>query len=397
MQLSSSIQIGIGIGLAVFSIGLLYYWFRTRSSNRLKDLSPEDDDGFDTSTARNKKAGKFTLETIQRQFEIQLTPGQEVRIDNLSGSVSKLVKIHLGIRLGNPAEYPITVQQVRWELWLGPIVKSYSCRPNLRIAAHAEVSDYEIDEVIHEKDFLELAQFEKSEKPVGYVEGLAFCRSDFGNFQKKFVGFNVKYQLRGAVSTLMNEARQDQPTNLDSLTGLLQRKFLDENFQTIIDTVTQRDPVSYILIDVDHFKTFNDNYGHLVGDEILKTVSAEIKKVAGEKGLAVRYGGDEFCIILEAMNTKEAEIMARNVHKAVGNCRLKTPKGDLQITLSVGVGTLHSQADYKELIRLADRALYVSKRSGRNQVTANYGDLPDVEERRAGEDRRAGDRRDEER
>lgn len=322
---------------------------------------------------RHRQSQELAIALLRDQFVIQLTPGKEVQIDNWSGTAARLVKILLGLRIANPTEYPVLVESVRWELWLGPVVKNFSSEPAIELKAHKEVADYVFQDVITEQDFLELAQLNKENRPSGYLEGVVFCRTDFGRFEKKFSGFNLDYHLQGSIATVMPAAPKESSSELDSLTGFFQRKFIELHFQEIIDSVTQRAPVSFMMVDIDHFKTFNDTHGHLIGDEILKVVCEKIREVLRDKGIVVRYGGDEFSIILEGMDSDIAERIAQELHRKVGECRLRTPSGELSITLSIGVAVLRQQADYKELIKLADKALYESKRKGRNQVTVDHG------------------------
>lgn len=356
------------IPMAVIAAGFIAGFFLCQVLSRKKKIAGKK---FDQKAAMTAKARKQALEMIQSQFEIRIIPGREIHIDSLSGTNARLIKMNLGVQAANPTEYVILIEEVRWELWIGPIVKTFTTIPNLKLKANNEVADFAIQDSFSEADFLKLVKAEK-EPASGYLEGVAICRTDFGAFEKKFTAFNISYQLKGKVGPMVDGAQPGQANNFDSLTGLLQRKFIEENFQTIIDTVTQRQPVSLIMFDVDHFKGFNDTYGHLIGDEILKIVCVKLKEVIGEKGLGIRYGGDEFCVIMEGMDSEEAEKVARQLHEAVGNCVLKVPQGGLKVTLSVGVAVLRHSADYLDLIKMADKALYESKRKGRNQVTVDH-------------------------
>ncbi len=355
-----------GVILAVISLAaFLSFWRSQRKSQQVKP--------FDIVQAQTQKARSVGLQTIRSQFEVQYAPGGGIEIESLSGALTKLVKMNLGLRLINPSEYKVTIKDVKWSLWIGPIVKDFSSSSNIVLKAKDTIERYGIQDVLSEKDFMELVKATQGAESFGYLEGAVVCETDFGVFEKRFVGFKIPYEIRGAIGPLVEEAQSDQPQNVDSLTGFLQRKFIEEQFQNIIDTVTPHQPVSLMMVDIDHFKTFNDTHGHLVGDEILKTVCQKIKQVIGEKGLAVRYGGDEFCVILEGVDSEEADQIARALHRSVGECRLRTPQGELKITLSIGVGVLRAQSDYRELIKMADRALYESKRKGRNQVTTDHG------------------------
>lgn len=331
---------------------------------------------FDKMAEHTAKSRRQALDMLQRKFDVQLVPGQEIVIESLSGAHTPLIKMHLDVQMTNPSEYVITIEEVRWELWVGPVVKTFMTTSHAKLKAKKEVANFVIQEAMSEQDFLKLVKMETKETPTGYLEGIAVCRTDFGRFEKKFMGFNLPYVLKGNIGGIVDGAQMEKAANVDSLTGLLQRKFIEESFQTIIDKVAQTKPVALIMFDIDFFKKFNDNYGHLIGDEILKTVSAKLKEVIGEKGLAVRYGGDEFCVILEGLDSEEAGALAKDLHERVGTeCRLLVPQGELTIALSVGVAVLRHPASYLDLIKMADKALYESKRKGRNQVTIDHNGL----------------------
>jgi diguanylate cyclase (GGDEF)-like protein len=342
----------------------LAWSFLTRGSRRLGK--------FDKKAILGARARAEALKWIQGQLEIQIIPGREIEIDSLSGTSARLIKMNLAMKISNPTEYVIMIEEVKWELWLGPVVKTFVSTKRLRLNARNDVADFAIQESMSDADFVKLAKADKEQPTSGYLEGIAVCSTDFGTFEKKFVGFNISYKLKGKIGPMVEGAKPEITGNFDSLTGLLQRKFIEENFQTIIDTVAERQPVSLIMFDVDHFKGFNDTHGHLIGDEILKAVAMKLKEVIGEKGLGIRYGGDEFIIILEGVDSEEAERIAHALHKGVGDAKLKVPQGPLQITLSIGVAVLRHPANYLDLIKMADKALYVSKRNGRNQVTVDH-------------------------
>lgn len=349
-----------GILLAAFAVLMAY--FKNRKEAKTKSSLP-------FLSAHTAKSSKHAVELIKSQFEIQLTPGHKIQIDSLSGVNTKLIKLSLGVQMSNPSEYPIVIEQVRWELWLGPVVQTFVTTPRIKLKARNQAADFSTQESLNDQDYLKLA---RAGKASGYIEGVAICKTDFGRFEKKFMGFDIPYEVKGILGPIVEGAQPETPANLDSLTGLLQRKFIEENFQTIIDTVGQHKPISLIMFDIDHFKQFNDTHGHLIGDEILKIVCLKLKEVVAEKGLGIRYGGDEFCIILEGVDSDEAEKIAKNLHQAVGECALKIPQGVLRITLSVGVAVCRLPVDYHDLIKMADKALYESKRKGRNQVTADH-------------------------
>jgi diguanylate cyclase len=159
-----------------------------------------------------------------------------------------------------------------------------------------------------------------------------------------------------------------EQTMTDSLTGLSNRKFFDS---TLLDLTSAEMSLSLILVDIDHFKKFNDNYGHLMGDQVLKLVSNTLIKETKNGGFPGRFGGEEFSIILPNTTTKEAQVIANNLRLAIASKKLqnkKTGKGLGKITISAGVSQYKSGESISELIERTDNALYAAKNGGRNRV-----------------------------
>jgi diguanylate cyclase (GGDEF)-like protein len=164
----------------------------------------------------------------------------------------------------------------------------------------------------------------------------------------------------------------------DELTGIYNRRFLLNYFRYKIpwDSLENR-PLSLLMMDLDRFKEINDNYGHDAGDQVLIWVASLIKEVAGDQGLAIRYAGDEFIILLPhgAKETalEVAEQLLQRLHQEV--VPLPEVDQELRITLSIGVASAPDDAyTGKALIQKADTALYYAKKSGRDRV-ANTKDI----------------------
>ncbi len=157
----------------------------------------------------------------------------------------------------------------------------------------------------------------------------------------------------------------------DPMTHLLNRRALNSQFNTIFDDAKQGDlELSCIMCDIDHFKMVNDRYGHATGDEVIKMVSALLKKNCRDADLVGRYGGEEFCIALPDIPIEKAAEISNRIRKAI---KADTSTG-VQITMSFGVSSLLTNAvDPSELINQADKALYIAKESGRNRVV-RWGD-----------------------
>ena len=158
----------------------------------------------------------------------------------------------------------------------------------------------------------------------------------------------------------------------DPLTSLANRKFFDEALaRTFAAAQARREPLSLMLTDIDHFKKFNDSYGHLTGDQVLRLVAIAVKQNVKGQDIAARYGGEEFAIVLPNTALRSAITVADHIRRAVMNKELmKRSTGEHlgRVTISIGVATLGQNDTPQSLIERADVCLYAAKRSGRNRV-----------------------------
>jgi diguanylate cyclase (GGDEF)-like protein len=159
----------------------------------------------------------------------------------------------------------------------------------------------------------------------------------------------------------------------DGLTKLHNhRHFQDELGRAFEESERYHRPLSLVIADLDFFKKVNDTYGHAVGDEVLKAVSAILQQSTRSTDLAARYGGEEFTLLLPETNLDDALAFAEKVREIIESTPVGTQAGPLKVTVSLGVATVpHSKIhSCKELIVAADKALYRAKKNGRNQVQA---------------------------
>ncbi len=158
----------------------------------------------------------------------------------------------------------------------------------------------------------------------------------------------------------------------DPLTLLANRKFFDTSLEKIVaEAVARNEPLSLMLTDIDHFKSFNDNFGHLTGDQVLRLVATTVKHNVKGKDTAARYGGEEFAIILPNTILRAAVTVADHIRQAVMSKELmKRSTGEHlgRITISIGVAALRKGDNAQSLIERADECLYAAKRHGRNRV-----------------------------
>jgi diguanylate cyclase len=153
----------------------------------------------------------------------------------------------------------------------------------------------------------------------------------------------------------------------DSLTGLANRRaFDDEMKRRLSEWQRHRTPFSLLILDIDHFKQFNDQHGHQAGDEVLRKVGQAVVKTARQMDLACRYGGEEFALVLPNTDIQEARAAAERYRKAIEAVVVRVDGMQLSITASIGVARVGDKEDTAHLIRRADEALYKSKEAGRN-------------------------------
>ena len=168
----------------------------------------------------------------------------------------------------------------------------------------------------------------------------------------------------------------------DELTGIFNRRFLRNYFQYKIPWDALKDhPISLIMADVDHFKQVNDTYGHAAGDQALVWLASLLKEAGGEEGLAIRYAGDEFMILLPDWEKQSALKLGEQLLQRIRQKPLLLEKevGELRLTLSMGIASAPEDAQTgKNLIQKADTALYYAKKVGRDRL-ANAGEIPPQE------------------
>ncbi|HAN8300136.1 TPA: diguanylate cyclase DosC, partial [Escherichia coli] len=157
---------------------------------------------------------------------------------------------------------------------------------------------------------------------------------------------------------------------MDVLTKLLNRRFLPTIFKREIAHANRTGtPLSVLIIDVDKFKEINDTWGHNTGDEILRKVSQAFYDNVRSSDYVFRYGGDEFIIVLTEASENETLRTAERIRSRVEKTKLKAANGeDIALSLSIGAAMFNGHPDYERLIQIADEALYIAKRRGRNRV-----------------------------
>lgn len=174
--------------------------------------------------------------------------------------------------------------------------------------------------------------------------------------------------------TVMQEdlSRVQKETLTDVLTGLGNRKHLANELKRMVnDTEEQKSALSLLMIDIDHFKKFNDTHGHLVGDQVLKLVARTLMENLKGKDCVARYGGEEFVIVLPQTKLMDAQRVADALRNSVSQKKIVRRDNNTtlgQVTVSVGVAQYHSGELISHFLKRADAGLYIAKAAGRNRV-----------------------------
>ncbi|MBT9545186.1 MAG: diguanylate cyclase [Candidatus Sericytochromatia bacterium] len=184
-------------------------------------------------------------------------------------------------------------------------------------------------------------------------------------------------EVTGVVMVLTDVTKLHRQANFDKLTGLYNRRYFDELLMKEFQRCQRNPdkPFSILLMDIDHFKSFNDTYGHQVGDQVLASFGQVLAKTVRRTDMPVRYGGEEMVVILPDTKADQAAIAAEKIRKVVESMQLYDLEGNpiRQITTSIGVAQ-YTPRDLKseDLVRRADDALYKCKGSGRNCIHIHW-------------------------
>ncbi len=190
----------------------------------------------------------------------------------------------------------------------------------------------------------------------------------------------LKSRLEEAEETLQRQSSEManivMAASTDPLTGLPNRRVYDEELKRrFAEWRRHGTPFSVMLVDVDHFKTVNDNYGHIVGDQVLKEVAASLRATMRESDLVSRFGGEEFATVLPASGPEDASRAAERARLAIERVLCEHDGGQLQVTVSCGVAHATTEDTPERMLDRADKALYAAKNAGRNAAFWHDGQI----------------------
>jgi diguanylate cyclase (GGDEF)-like protein/PAS domain S-box-containing protein len=219
--------------------------------------------------------------------------------------------------------------------------------------------------------------------PDGKPQGVLITLDDITEIEERNV------ELQSMVQRLEKTQAQVQEQNKelsylatrDPLTGCLNRRSFSDQFETLFNRSREEGTeLSCIMVDLDHFKLVNDNFGHATGDEVIKLLAEILKNNTRQEDLVGRYGGEEFCLVLPGMSLEVAVKVAERIRLRVKDESTKRYEDGPRVTASIGVASMQDDpADPGALNNLADEALYAAKQTGRNRVIS-YAEMADDEE-----------------
>jgi diguanylate cyclase (GGDEF)-like protein len=192
-------------------------------------------------------------------------------------------------------------------------------------------------------------------------------REPFAETERRLLGWAAQ-EVAAAFSRAYTLEDAERGANLDALTGLPNRRYFDELLAIMGPRRRDTDSLGIMMVDIDHFKRLNDRHGHARGDEVLREVASAIALTLRAEDTPVRYGGEEFAVILRRASAPQASEAAERVRAAVAALPVSQLGLDAPVTVSVGVAIAAEEEEVSAVIGRADEALYRAKRRGRDRV-----------------------------
>lgn len=201
---------------------------------------------------------------------------------------------------------------------------------------------------------------------------LAFCGGIFWIVPMVRIQTRERGKLQSLAGALSERSRDLERAALtDPLTGISNRRYFDTALQQYLAEFSRiGKPLGILVLDIDHFKSVNDTYGHDIGDEVLKAVSCCMFEFTRYHDIVARLGGEEFAIVAPAMTAMELRALADRIRKAISRLPLEIGNVRLRVTVSIGLASSRPGDAPVSLLKRADIALYQAKQQGRNRVCA---------------------------
>ena len=208
-----------------------------------------------------------------------------------------------------------------------------------------------------------------ADEAIGTLTLLARTEKRFGKDVREMLAV-IANQVAVSLQNGFLYKKMETMATTDGLTGLTNHRTFQSRFEDLLQRAQRHGhKVALLLCDVDHFKKVNDNYGHPIGDEVLRRVAKVLQEVPRKIDVPARYGGEEFAVLLDNVDVAQAKAVAERIRMEIEKAVVETEKGPLSVTESIGVAAFPDDGkDRATLIERADLALYHAKHTGRNRV-----------------------------
>lgn len=225
-----------------------------------------------------------------------------------------------------------------------------------------------------------LAKLEDPEQLESAISPLRDCIRDLQDHNRRLQGELQK--TREAVAQQSERLEQaKEEARIDALTGLPNRRAFDERIRQSHEAFAEGEPGFVVaLLDVDHFKRFNDDHGHATGDRVLEVVAKVLRRSQRGSDHVARFGGEEFVVLLQRVSEEQALTVIDRQRERIGKASLMLDGKSLSITVSAGVAEVRPGESISSVLERADRALYAAKAAGRNQTCRDIDDQADAGE-----------------
>jgi two-component system, cell cycle response regulator len=186
------------------------------------------------------------------------------------------------------------------------------------------------------------------------------------------VGVAERSRLQDMTASLsIRSETLEQAALTDALTGLSNRRYFDDALKEYLVAFSRIEkPLGMVILDLDHFKSINDTYGHAIGDEVLREVALCLKDFTRYHDVVARLGGEEFAVLSPNINEQQLFDLAERIRKAIAQIAIQTGGVSIKVTVSAGIAMWNGTESGEALYSRADKQLYAAKRNGRNQVSA---------------------------
>ncbi len=190
----------------------------------------------------------------------------------------------------------------------------------------------------------------------------------------KYINYSLKSELEAARRILEKQKKSieniKEMSLKDHLTGLYLRRYMNDVLENLIYSYSRYKKVfSVIMMDLDNFKSINDTYGHLAGDEVLKVIGSVLKTSTRKSDIPIRYGGDEFIVILPETKLDDAVVVARKIKDKINSIKFKKSEIEFKCSLSLGVTQVKDEDTMESILDRVDQALYKTKENAKGEIT----------------------------